>query len=72
MVGSSREGINPVSKALTRSRDTLGDFENYGERLYVEGLLEIDRRKKQVRRPSYKGVVILKPSAYEDLSYSVE
>ena len=51
MMDISREGINPVSKALTRSRDSLGEFENYGERLYVEGLLEINRRKKQVLEP---------------------
>lgn len=44
-----REGINHVSKALTRGRESLGEFENYGERLYVEGLLEIDRRRRQVR-----------------------
>jgi len=43
-----REGINHVSKALARGRESLGEFENYGERLYVEGLLEIDRRRKEV------------------------
>ena len=44
-----REGINHVSKALTRGRESLGEFENYGERLYVEGLLEMDRRRQQAR-----------------------
>ena len=37
-----------MSKALTRGREALGEFENYGERLYVEGLLEIDRRRREV------------------------
>ena len=40
-----------MSKALTRGRESLGEFENYGERLYVEGLLEIDRRRREVRSP---------------------
>ncbi len=47
-----KEGINHVSRALTRGRESLGEFENYGERLYVEGLLEMDRRRKQARSPS--------------------
>ena len=38
-----------MSKALTRGRESLGEFENYGERLYVEGLMEIDRRRREVR-----------------------
>lgn len=40
-----------VSAQMMRDRDR-GEFENYGERLYVEGLLELERKKAVVRESS--------------------
>jgi hypothetical protein len=36
-----------VSAQLMRDRDR-GEFDNYGERLYVEGLMELERKKALV------------------------
>ena len=57
-----------MSRALTRGRESLGEFENYGERLYVEGLLEMDRRRKQVHWPS----VLVGPASHSERSVCTE
>ena len=37
-----------VSQELTKGR-TAGEYRNYGERLYVEGMLEHEKKKAAVR-----------------------
>lgn len=44
----SQSTMTWVSAQMMRDRDR-GEFENYGERLYVEGLLELERKKALVR-----------------------
>ena len=39
--------ISWVSKQLMRDRNT-GDFQNYGERLYVEALHDLERKQADV------------------------
>lgn len=36
-----------VSQELMKGRNN-GDYENYGERLYVEGLLELQKKRQLV------------------------
>jgi hypothetical protein len=43
-----------VSAQLTQGRDR-GEFDNYGERLYVEGLVELEKKKAVVSWPSCLG-----------------
>ena len=40
---SKRQGMSWVSQQMTLGRNT-GDYENYGERLYVEGILNKERK----------------------------
>lgn len=54
--------ISWVSKQLTKDRNT-GDFENYGERLYVEALHDLARRGTEVRH-SFDSIFQKGPSFY--------
>ena len=45
---ASRHSMTWVSQELMKGR-TCGEYGNYGERLYVEGMLEHERKKAAVR-----------------------
>ena len=44
----SHNSITWVSRKMTEGRDT-GDFNNYGVRLYTEGLKDLEKRRSLVR-----------------------
>ena len=45
---ASRHSMTWVSQELMKGR-TSGEYGNYGERLYVEGMLEHEKKKAAVR-----------------------
>ncbi len=45
---ASRHSMTWVSQELTKGRNN-GEYSNYGERLYVEGMLEHEKKKAAVR-----------------------
>jgi hypothetical protein len=49
---SARKGMNYVSAELMRARDKAG-FSSYGERLYMEGLEDLEKRKRLVTHPCH-------------------
>lgn len=46
---TARKGMNYVSAELMRARDAAG-YSSYCERLYIEGLEELEKKKRLVRR----------------------
>lgn len=46
---SARKGMNYVSAELMRARDAAG-YSSYCERLYAEGLEDLEKKKLKVRR----------------------
>lgn len=48
---TARKGMNFVSAELMRARDK-GAFSSYGERLYVGGLEDLEKRKRMVILPT--------------------
>eukprot|EP00873_Tetraselmis_striata_P024111 jgi/Tetstr1/444375/TSEL_032265.t2 len=47
-IESQRENISWVSRELTAGR-TAGEYMNYGERLYVEGVVERERKQREAQ-----------------------
>lgn len=47
---SARKGMNFVSAELMRARDAAG-YSSYCERLYAEGLEDLEKRRRRVRSP---------------------
>lgn len=45
---ASRHSMTWVSQELTKGRNN-GEYSNYGERLYVEGMLEHEKKRAAVR-----------------------
>ena len=45
---ASRHSMTWVSQELTKGRNN-GEYSNYGERLYVEGMLDHEKKKAAVR-----------------------
>ena len=46
-IESSHRAMTRVSRQLARGR-TAGEYSNYGERLYAEGLMELEKRRALV------------------------
>ena len=44
----SKHSITWVSEQLMKGRANSSNFNNYGERLYVEGLVELEKKKALV------------------------
>ena len=58
---SARKGMNFVSAELMRARDAAG-YSSYCERLYAEGLEDLEKRKRRVRGAL---VPLLRPHSYD-------